>query len=132
MMYSGLFMKTLKGSRGWSHLQLEQIDISRVIDVNYRKRTFCIFDRDRPYTLDIKYHYPKDEIKINPIIGGKGGFVVSESVKNDHMITRRFRTESEVIAEVKEIRDYQEQVEKLKEMYKNELLSKLKNELGRS
>lgn len=45
---TGFMRHALKGIDGWSELQKRHIDVSKIIEVSYRKRLFCILDRQYP------------------------------------------------------------------------------------
>lgn len=114
-MFEGIFFKTLKGSNGWSSLKLNKLDVTLIKDVHYHKRLFRIFDRNKPYTLTIKYtlsihsQNPRDTI-----------------MQFDHVITKRYETEEGVHDEILDILDLQKQIKGLKEIHRHELLAKLK------
>lgn len=61
---TGVLSYTLRGTNGWSDLSLNKIDVGMVVSTNVKKRLFCLFDRDKPYTLHINYGY---ERRYNPI-----------------------------------------------------------------
>jgi len=84
---------TLKGFPGWSALNLQKIDLTRLVDMSYCKRSFMIMDRDLPYTLYIRYENPKTPYLIVPMIGS----VFVET------ISKRYKTEDDVKSEILEI-----------------------------
>jgi len=45
----------LKGTCGWQRDWFNKIDVSKVVSFDTRRRLFCIFDRDKPVELSIKY-----------------------------------------------------------------------------
>jgi len=83
----------LGGIPGWSHLSpLSVIDVSKIGriysaggEMFYDKRAFMIKDRDYPYTLSICYIQ-----------------------KEAQFLTRRFKTEKDVLQEISDIRQKQE------------------------
>lgn len=126
-MFTGIFFKTLRGSNGWSRAKLSTVDVTLIKDVDYHKRLFMFFDRNKPYALTIKYHTPIDMVTLIPIIGTRGVFiVVTQSVKLNRNITKRYETEEEVKSEIREIDELQRQVEEIKENHRRELLNKIR------
>ena len=96
----GIVFHTLRGSPGWSSMNIERIDVSRVSRIGYQERLFTIFDKDKPNTLNIEYYFPETQITVNPVMGGKGGFAVSNTTILNHPITKRYETEEMVLEEI--------------------------------
>ena len=100
----GFIFQTLKGSEGLSKCPISRLDVSRIQKIQYRKRLFRIFDRDKPFTLQVEYFSPHNVRKINPTImflgsGGIGASLGSE-VENTEIITKRYSTEKDVKKEI--------------------------------
>lgn len=51
-------LHTINGIRSWSTFRYT-INVSKIQNITYRKRLFCIFDYEHKYELTIKYHEPK-------------------------------------------------------------------------
>ena len=125
----GIIFHTLKGIRGWSKLNISTIDVYKIKDIYYNKRLFCIFDRNYPYTLIIKYNEPQESINLAPGINFKGGVTLS-LVNNMCLIsdiTKRYKTEIEVKNEIEEINIKQKKIELLKKHFENQINDKYFN-----
>ena len=107
-MMQNIIKHTLKGKNGWSILNLSVIDVAKIKSIDFRKRVFCIFDKDLPYTLDIKYYEPKQHTSIAPTFTGRGvGFTVVTETKVYQNITKRYSTQEECMKEVHDIHEKQ-------------------------
>jgi len=100
---AGVLFHTLKGSPGWSDLAIKNIDIARVISVSHNKRLFKIFDRDKPYTLDIEYYLPSVRSGVAPSFGRHVSITVYSEPVVEHNITKRYETKELVLKEIKDI-----------------------------
>lgn len=119
-MFGHLF-HTLKGTPGWSRLWLEHIDVGRVIDIGYHKRLFMICDKDRPYALMIKYDLPITYTSIAPtMIRGKSGFTAYRRTRLIQNISCRYKTEMDVIHDIKRIKLAQQVLQKIFETQSTE------------
>jgi|LauGreDrversion4_2_1035121.scaffolds.fasta_scaffold04984_10 hypothetical protein len=101
-----MIFHTLKGIIGWSSLSISKIDICKIKKIYYKKRLFCIFDRDHPYNLIIIYNEPTPTIGFAPgfdLFDGDCTFSIVESVSLTVNITKRYKTEIEVKNEIEEI-----------------------------
>ena len=107
-----MIFHTLKGIKGWSTLSIQKIDIYKIKEIYYKKRLFCIFNRDHPYNLIIIYNEPRTTIDFAPGINFNGGFTTSmvESTSLTVNITKRYKTEIEVKNEIKEIQMKQNKI----------------------
>lgn len=92
-----LIYHTLKGVRGWSDLTFSKIDVFKVKNLHYDERLFCIFNRKYPYKLTIYY-----------------------GTRQTYIITKRYKTETEVQNEINEIQLKQKKIESLKNKFMNE------------
>ena len=100
-MTTGILKHTLKGLKGWSFLCIKEIDVMKVVEIKIHRRLFCIFDREHPWTLSIDYNKP---IKcVQPVYCG-GVFTTIISVALTQIITKRYRTERQVLAEISQIK----------------------------
>lgn len=100
---------TFKGFvKGLSSFHINPIDVRKVIDINYRKRLFCIFDTEYKYTLKIKYFNPRSILSSNIITsnGHIGIGFYNEYVETSEM-TLRYKTEKEAIDEIDKIKKIQ-------------------------
>jgi uncharacterized protein YpiB (UPF0302 family) len=100
-----LIFHTLKGVKGWSYLDIDKIDVARVNKMFYYRRSFCFFEEDKPYSLFIDYHLPKN--KIFPIYCN---FIYV--VELEQRISKRYSNEEEVVKEIFEINRKKEILEK--------------------
>jgi len=116
---AGVLFHNLKGSPGWSDLAIKNIDIARVLSVSHSKRLFKIFDRDKPYTLEIKYYLPGSQTGIAPSFGRGTSVTVYNEPITEQIITKRYETRQMVL---KEIQDINNKIEKLND-YTNKISS---------
>lgn len=105
----GLLYHTLKGSNGWSTLAISTIDVAKVLKMTCHKRLFMICDRDLPYTLTIRYDEPKETIGFAPTTR-PGVITVYNETQLEQTITKRYKTEQELLDEVTEIKKKQQQI----------------------
>lgn len=108
----GMIFHTLKGIAGWSILSISKIDIYKIKKIYYKKRLFCIFNREYPYNLIIIYNEPRSTVNFAPGINFNGEFTTSmvDSVSLTVNITKRYKTEIEVKNEIKEIQIKQNKI----------------------
>jgi len=108
-MIRGLIFHTLRGINGWSNLSYQKIDISRVLHLESVKRSLKIRDRDYDYTLKIIYEDANPESTGNPGInlGDHKENPLYYSV-NNQTITKRYKTEQDVMEEIGKIKYKQE------------------------
>lgn len=101
----GTIFHTLKGIKGWSISSISKIDIYKIKEIYYKKRLFCIFNRDHPYNLIIIYNEPRTTTNFAPGINFNGDLTTSmvDSVSLTVNITKRYKTEIEVKNEIEEI-----------------------------
>jgi hypothetical protein len=85
-MTSSIISHVFKGISGWSYWKLNCVDVSKVESVMYKKRLFKLFDRQYDYTLSIHY-YLQDAFRSKTLVE----------------ITKRYKTEKEIIDEIYEI-----------------------------
>lgn len=112
----GIIKHTLKGIRGWSELCIETIDVAKVIQLNYIKRLFMITNREYPYTLKIKYENIHNEMTFMPTIPlGKGSIGMTSVfyTETESILTKRYKTEQDIINEIDEIKAKQDRLKDL-------------------
>ena len=101
----GILHHTLRGGSGWSEIPATEIlDVANILNMGIWKRLFCIFDKDKPYTLEVEYYKPVTNLA--PAFGfNKAGAVVSLYHKTDlyHIITARYQTKQQAQREIDEI-----------------------------
>jgi len=110
----GLIFHRLKGINGWSKLSINNLDVYNIINYEYNKREFTIFNQEYPYTLSIKYNYPTQEFALTcgiPFVT----VILNDYVKLHHDITKRYKTEECIINEINEIKEKQKKLELIKE-----------------
>ena len=100
-MTTGILKHTLRGLNGWSLLCIKEIDVMKVVEIAHRRRLFCIFDREYPWTLTIEYNEPTESIEPVYTTGG-AGFTIS--VELTQSITKRYQTERQVLTEISQIK----------------------------
>ena len=103
----------LNGIRGWSECILSVIDVARVQDISYRKRHFCIFDKQCPYQLEILYSVKTDKLALIPVVtsGAHIGFGMQRYTSRESYITKRYSSEQECQNEITEIHKKQKKLE---------------------
>lgn len=101
-----------------SSYHINPIDVRKVIDIKYKKRLFCIIDREYKYNLEMEYLNPRSEISPVALITFSGNLGIG--FYNEHIetsvMTLTYKTEKEVIDEINEIKK------------KKELISQFDNE----
>lgn len=116
----GIVFHNLKGSPGWSSLDLVKIDVGRIMNTTWKKRTFMITDKNKPYTLTLSYFEPVNK-RFRPILTTQGfGFSLYNTAENEHLITKRYETKSEIESEVSQIKHKQKQLD----LFKDEFIKK--------
>lgn len=116
----GVLFHSLSGKNGWSYLKLNKIDVAKVIKMSCNERLFCIFDRDHPYTLTIKYDQPDSRTTASPVIGS-GGFqtVIHDEYVPNQLITKRYKSKNDVMKEIDDINKKKELLQKkINELFK--------------
>ena len=102
--------------KGLSSFHINPADVRKIIDITYRKRLFCIFNKEYKFSLDIKYFDPKNETTVSPAVVfagqyGIGGVFHSTYVETSIM-TLRYKTKKEVINVIDEIKMKQSLISK--------------------
>lgn len=123
------FYHRLKGFRNssWSGIFVNPVDVSYIFSVEYRRRLFCLFDREYPYTLQIIYFDPK--VAIESLRTGKD----LEEKKYDPVfcLSLRYKQEEEVKKEVETILLMQQRIQETKQQELIKLtLATVRNEDG--
>lgn len=85
--------------RGWSHCQYNTIDITKILEISYRKRLFCIIDKKYPWSLNIEYN----EMKVYPTHFMPHYRRFDSGISYTRTITKRYESEKELINEIKNI-----------------------------
>ena len=120
---NGILFHTLKGIKGWGELCISTIDVNKITHIYNKKRLFCIFNKDHPYNLTIKYYEPKESYSLAPGISFYGGITASlvKEVQLIAYITKRYKTEIEVQNEIKEIKMKQQKIELFTQKIRNQI-----------
>lgn len=79
--------------KGLSALQVNPIDVTKVISINHSKRLFRIFDRDYKYTMEIMYSNPRVTL----------GITVVPIYQDTSFITLRYKTIEHIDEDIREI-----------------------------
>ena len=122
----GLVFHTFKGKQGWSDYFLNPVDVARVATMEHRKRLFSIFDGDHPYSLTVTYN--KKTIEPEFTVGVAAGthlhpvVVASDTVKEQQLITFRYKTEEEVQADIDAVIEKQKKLDKYVDKIRNDIL----------
>ena len=103
-MTTGILKHTLRGINGWSFLSIKYIDVMKVVYICHHQRLFCIFNQEHPWTLTIEYDEPVESWM--PVYT-TGGYGITRSVDLTQFITRRYRTERDVLTEISQIEQKQ-------------------------
>lgn len=82
------------------------LDVSKIHSMKFRKRLFCIYDRDLPYELTIQYNGLQFDTSI---------FLSEKSI--------RFQTPSDCQNEMKVIKEKQAKLKKFCDKISNEILN---------
>jgi len=99
----------LKGARGWQRNWFNEIDASKVVSFDTRRRLFCIFDRDKPIELSLKYKAPGYETDIAPAVTFGNNANVGAAFYDKYNPNRteylylRYESEEHALLDVKEI-----------------------------
>lgn len=125
----GLIFHNLKGIKGWSDLSISQINVYKIKEIFYKKRLFCIFNKNYRYTLTIKYSEPNEYYMPIIVYGGHGITTTSlvKQVNLTQIITKRYLTEADVINEIEEIKLKQQKIELIKKNLIN-VIDKMEND----
>jgi hypothetical protein len=102
-------------------MDLKTIDVAKVIAVEYPKRLFSLFDRERPFTLTVTYYSPQTQTGIAPVLGGRGGFAVYNETVTEHYITKRYRSEKLVKHEITEIKSKMKKLDHYQQLIREQL-----------
>jgi hypothetical protein len=109
--------------RGWSYFYCNPLDVRKIINMVYRKRIFCIRDREYKYKLTIEYFNPRSKTTLSPNItlGGGIGTVIHNEYVETSIITLRYKTEKEIIDEMDKVK----KIQNIIKIYDNEQNKKL-------
>lgn len=120
----GTIFHTLKGIKGWSQFNISTIDICKIKDIYYEKRLFCIFNKNHPYTLTIEYCEPTQSYGLvrGATFDGKFTTTLVSQIDLTTFMTRRYKSEIEVMNEIEEIKTKQKKIELLKIKFANQLI----------
>lgn len=91
---------------GLSECNYNNLDVSKIVNLEYSKRLFCINDKKYPWTLGIVYHEP--EIHINSLIftfplGNIGISKTPVNIEEYKIIRKRYASKSDIIQEIRNI-----------------------------
>ncbi len=119
-----LFHQLSHHVKGWSSFYLNPIDIRKIVSVKWHPRLFCVFNRDYPYTLSIKYYNPRSVVTSGPVLttGGHVGASLTEKYEEHSYMTIRYKTEGAVHQEINEINKLQNIIKNFDEEQNKKLL----------
>lgn len=121
-MTTGILKHTLRGINGWSWLSMKEIDVMKVVHTEHGKRLFCILNPAHPWKLTIEYNEPTESLE--PVIT-TGGTGFTTSVELTQLITKRYRTEREVLADISQIKRKQAAMFEWQKEISNAIMEKL-------
>lgn len=112
---SGTVFHNLRGwyKKGWSDFHINPLDVRKIQAISYRKRMFCIFDRNWPHSIDIEYYNPRSKQSLSPVVSTNlqfSGVAASSSYAETSMMTVRYPTETEAREEVELIQQLQKDI----------------------
>lgn len=87
-----IFHRLRNCTNGLTKYKYDNLDVSKIINMKYKKRLFCIHDKEYPWTLEIEY----DEIDLD------SSFFL-HMCDFTKIIKKRYATENEVIDEIETI-----------------------------
>ena len=102
----GIVFHNLTGIAGWSSLSHSKIDVAKVIEITYSKRSYCIFNRQYKYTIQITYDEPTQYLSY--VMGGKGVYYKTDLTQ---VITKRYKTELDCKIEIDTILNLQKKID---------------------
>ena len=101
-MLRNFLFHNLKGINGNSFLGLSRIDVSRVTEMQCRKRVFTIFEKEYPFVLNLEY--AKDTTtKVQPFVEEGVHLYTTNYDEETDTITKRYKTKKDVEMEISEI-----------------------------
>jgi len=113
----GFLFQKIKLAFGWGD-RINKFDVARIVDMCYYKRLFRIFNRDKKYTLCIKYENPRTETDIVPVFTSRGlGVAVTESAKLTSVATFRC-SEEEAVDTIEKIDAKLERLDRMQQRIK--------------
>jgi hypothetical protein len=84
-----------KAVNGYSLIQLNNVLKKNIIEANIRKRLFCIFDKEYPYT--VVYTYKTHSCKNEQLVFSAYPFAQINQIPYQIVtITKRYRTEKDI------------------------------------
>ena len=98
---------TLKGINGYSALNYQTIDVSKVVKTSWFKRSFCIFEEQYPYVLEIEYEEEEHCTSFFPMFLPITPFIMIPIPINHYndtqIITKRYKSYNDLRNDVNEI-----------------------------
>lgn len=120
-----VFFQLSEHVRGWSRFYEQSLDVRKIKSISYRKRLFCLLDRDYPYTLSIKYHNITNESTLIPVITSNGTIGVGSSTyyKDTSLMTTRYKNLDDLQKDIKSIEELKNKIN----LFDNEQNKKLED-----
>lgn len=120
-----IFFQLSDHIRGWSRFYEQSLDVRKIKSISYRKRLFCLLDRDYPYTLSIKYHNITNESTLIPVITSNGTIGVGSSTyyKDTSLMTTRYKNLDDLQKDIKSIEELKNKIN----LFDNEQNKKLED-----
>lgn len=102
----------------YHRIQNKRFSVYKIINVNVRRRLFCILDQDKPYVLDITYEEKHETFKYNSIIGSFDNhhgwlFRPDKFIDPTTDYEFRFSTENECVEHSTQIEEKQQLIDRL-------------------
>jgi len=77
--------------------------VYKINKISYRERVFCILDQKQPFELTISYAELTTATKLEPVLGGKGGFVLTDTLDFEKIYSFRMSSKEECQQNINEI-----------------------------
>lgn len=116
-MFQDLIKYTLNGKPGWSFKKGNNLDVSRIGNINYHRRLFRIFDKDCPYTLTIDYHHIEDNYRNFSSVDTDGKVTFGSTHQSPNKVTARYKSEDDVLDEIASIDHEKFRLKNMKEKF---------------
>jgi hypothetical protein len=107
--------------------ELSHLDVGKILNVRYDKRAFCIFDKDRPYILEIVYKELHTNVDAAPVISGgfhgpSFGLGLYDRTHLQALI--RYRgSQDEIYDQIRQINDKMKRLDEISQKFRDMLLA---------
>ncbi len=87
--------------------------VYKINEISYRERVFCIFDKELPFELSLRYKELSKSMEVAPIIGAKGGFQLQEKTNLEKTYNFRFESSEECQHNIDEVNKKKELIDEM-------------------